>query len=114
MDSRTRLLYWMLSASKGGPTRIRILSVLSGKPMNLRKLALELALDYKTVQGHIEMLSENGIIYTPKQGYGQVLFISPDWEENDFLKEVLSKNRKGKDNGDGNEKGKGGKKGNKK
>jgi DNA-binding transcriptional ArsR family regulator len=114
MDSRTRLLYWMLSASKGGPTRIRILKTLSGKPMNLRKLALELALDYKTVQGHIEMLAENGIVYTPKQGYGQVLFISPDWEENEFLKEVLGKNGNEKENGDGNEKRKGGKKGKKK
>ncbi len=100
----------MLSASKGGPTRIRILKTLSDKPMNLRKLALALSLDYKTVQGHIEMLVENGIVYTPKQGYGQVLFISPDWEENEFLKEVLD----GKGNGDENEKRKSGKKGKKK
>lgn len=95
MDSKTRLLYWMLSASKGGPTRIRILRALSAKPMNLRQLALGLSLDYKTVQGHIEMLVENGIVYTPKQGYGQVLFISPEWEENEFLKENL----KGEGNG---------------
>ncbi len=99
MDSRTRLLYWMLSASKGGPTRIRILKTLSGKPMNLRKLALELSLDYKTVQGHIEMLIENGILYTPRQGYGQVLFISPEWEENEFLKENLKGEKDGKEKG---------------
>lgn len=100
MDSKTRLLYWLLNASKGGPTRLRVLKMLNEKPMNLRKLAIELSLDYKTVQSHTELLMENGIIYTPKQGYGQVLFISPEWEENDFLKENL----KGENNG---EKGKG-------
>ena len=99
MDSKTRLLYWMLNASRGGPTRIRILHVISEKPMNLRKLAMEVKLDYKTVQSHIDLLSENGVIYTPKKGYGQVFFISPEWEENEHLKKILC--------GENNEKGKG-------
>lgn len=102
MDSKTRLLYWLLNASRGGPTRIRVLKILEEKPMNLRKLAMELALDYKTVQSHVELLMENGIVYTPKQGYGQVLFISPDWEGNEFLKE----NIKGEADGNGKEKNK--------
>ena len=96
MDSRTRVLYWLLNASRGGPTRIRILNVLSSKPMNTRKLAMELGLDYKTIQGHIELLTENGIIYTPKTGYGQVFFLSPEWEENEFLKELLKGETNGK------------------
>jgi DNA-binding transcriptional ArsR family regulator len=99
MDSRTRVLYWLLNASRGGPTRIRILNVLSSKPMNTRKLAMELSLDYKTIQGHIELLTENGIIYTPKTGYGQVFFISPEWEENEFLKELLKGENNGKRKG---------------
>jgi len=99
MDSKTRLLYWMLEASKGGPTRIRILQVISAKPMNLRKLAMEVKLDYKTVQSHIDLLSENGVIYTPKKGYGQVFFISPDWEENELLAKVLSGENNGKEKG---------------
>jgi len=88
MDSKTRLLYWLLAATKGGPTRVKILDTLKWKPMNLRQLAMEVKLDYKTVQGHIEMLVENGILYTPKKGYGSVYFISPEWEESidEFLK----------------------------
>jgi hypothetical protein len=31
MDLKTRLLYWLLAATKGGPTRVRILSVLENK-----------------------------------------------------------------------------------
>lgn len=88
MDSKTRLLYWLLAATKGGPTRVKILNTLKKKPMNLRQLAMEVKLDYKTVQGHIEMLMENGMLYTPKRGYGSVYFISPEWEESidEFLK----------------------------
>ena len=96
MDSRTRVLYWLLNASRGGPTRIRILNVLSSKPMNTRKLAMKLNLDYKTVQGHVELLQENGVIYTPRKGYGQVFFISPEWEENEFLKNILKGEKNGK------------------
>lgn len=101
MDSRTRLLYWLLNASRGGPTRIRVLKAIEEKPMNLRKLAMELSLDYKTVQSHVELLMENGILYTPKQGYGQVLFISPDWEENELLKENIRGGNNGKKKGKG-------------
>lgn len=88
MDSKTRLLYWLLAATKGGPTRVKILNTLKKKPMNLRQLAMDIKLDYKTVQGHIEMLMENGMLYTPKRGYGSVYFISPEWEESidEFLK----------------------------
>ncbi|NYZ77246.1 winged helix-turn-helix transcriptional regulator [Candidatus Micrarchaeota archaeon] len=88
MDSKTRLLYWLLAATKGGPTRARILKTLKTKPMNLRQLSIEVKLDYKTVQGHIEMLMENGLLYTPKAGYGSVYFISPEWEGciDEFLK----------------------------
>lgn len=103
MDAKTRLLYWLLDATKGGPTRVRILRAISGKPMNLRKLALAVGMDYKTVQGHTKLLIENGIIYTPKMGYGSVYFISPEWEGNEYLKEVLGGS---KNEGEGKRKGK--------
>jgi len=98
MDSKTRLLYWLLAATRGGPTRVRILVTLKNKPMNLRKLSMELKLDYKTVQGHMEILVENGLLYTPKKGYGSVYFISPEWEKvvDKFLKGDYDGKRKKK------------------
>lgn len=88
MDSRTRLLFWLLTATKGGPTRVRILSAIKKKPMNLRRLSLHLNLDYKTVKAHIDLLLKNGII--DMQGrYGAIYFISPEWEQNDFLMKIL-------------------------
>lgn len=88
MDSRSRLLFWLLTATKGGPTRIRILSAIKKKPMNLRQLAIHLRLDYKTVKAHIELLLKNGII--DMQGkYGAIYFISPEWEKNELLIKIL-------------------------
>jgi DNA-binding transcriptional ArsR family regulator len=95
MDSKTRLLYWLLNASKGGPTRVKILKVLGSTPVNTRKLAQELGMDYKSVQAHVELLVENEVIYTPKKGYGSVYFISPELDDNEFIRKIL---------GDGNAK----------
>jgi len=89
MDSKTRLLYWLLNASRGVPTRLRILRALERKPVNLRQLSLSLSLDYKTVQGHVEMLVENGILETPQKRYGSVYFLSGEWADNAYLKSLL-------------------------
>ncbi len=89
MDSKTRILYWLFEATKGGPTRMRILRLINKKPINLRKISIELDLDYKTVQEHIKILLDNGIIDTPKKGYGSIYFISVEWENNDYMKNIL-------------------------
>jgi DNA-binding transcriptional ArsR family regulator len=98
MDSKTRLLYWLLNASRGGPTRIRVLRAIDKKPMNIRQLSLALGLDYKTVQGHVELLVENGILETPRKKYGSVYFISPEWDGNKYLSELLGGNSDGEKN----------------
>jgi DNA-binding transcriptional ArsR family regulator len=89
MDAKTRLLYWLLSATKGGPTRIKILMRLQKAPMNMRQLALDVSMDYKTVQGHVQLLLENNILDQQGKGYGRIYFISPEYERNEYLIEVL-------------------------
>jgi DNA-binding transcriptional ArsR family regulator len=89
MDARSRLLYWLLEASRGGPTRSRIIRILHKSPSNMHQLAVSLNLDYKTVQGHVETLVENGIIYRIKDGYGAIYFISPEFEENEYMKKAV-------------------------
>ena len=71
-----RLLYWLLEGTKGGPTRVLLLSILSMKPMNMRQLALAAKLDYKTVEHHVELLMKNSVLEHSGNGYGQVYFIS--------------------------------------
>jgi len=67
---------------------VRVLSAISEKPMNLRQLALLLGMDYKSVKAHIDVLLKNSIIDAHGK-YGAVYFISPEWEENEYLKEMM-------------------------
>lgn len=89
MDARTRLLYWLLSATRGGPTRRRILITLHRSPSNLRQLALSVDMDYKTVQGHVQLLLKNSILDTQGDRYGAVYFIADDWGSDPQLKQIL-------------------------
>jgi DNA-binding transcriptional ArsR family regulator len=76
MDPTKRLLFWLLEGTKGGPTRIQLLSLLAKKPMNMRQLALAANLDYKTVEHHVRLLEKNLIIEPMGPGYGKMYFIS--------------------------------------
>jgi len=76
MESMKRLIFWLLEGTKGGPTRIQLLSILAKKPMNLRQLSLAAKLNYKTVEHHIDLLSKNSIVDCMGNGYGQVYFVS--------------------------------------
>ena len=62
MEPTKRLLFWLLEGTKGGPTRIQLLSLLAKKPMNMRQLALAAKLDYKTVEHHVRLLEKNLVI----------------------------------------------------
>lgn len=90
MDSKTRLLYWLFIASRGGPTRLKIIKSLLKEPLNLNKLAKKLEMDYKTICNHIDILIENNLIYAFKKGYGGIYFITPEWEEKiiEFMRNV--------------------------
>ncbi len=88
MDARSRLLFWLLSATKGGPTRTKVLMAIREKPMNLRQLSLLLGMDYKSVKAHIDVLLKNNVIDAHGK-YGAVYFISPQWEGNEYLKGML-------------------------
>jgi DNA-binding transcriptional ArsR family regulator len=76
MEQTKRLLFWLLEGTKGGPTRIQLLSLLAKKPMNMRQLALAANLDYKTVEHHMRLLEKNLVVEPMGEGYGKMYFIS--------------------------------------
>jgi DNA-binding transcriptional ArsR family regulator len=76
MDAFKRLTFWLLEGTKGGPTRIRLLSLLKTKPMNMHQLSKTAKLDYKSVEHHINLLEKNGLVECTGDGYGKVYFIS--------------------------------------
>ncbi len=76
MEPMKRLLFWLLEGTRGGPTRINLLSLLSKKPMNLRQLSLAAGLDYKTVEHHAQLLLKNSVLECSGNNYGKIYFIS--------------------------------------
>ncbi|MFA6489833.1 MAG: winged helix-turn-helix domain-containing protein [Candidatus Micrarchaeia archaeon] len=76
MDAMKRLLFWLLEGTKGGPTRITLLSLLHRRPMNLRQLSLAAGIDYKTAEHHVDLLRKNSVLECSGEGYGKIYFIS--------------------------------------
>lgn len=59
--------------------------------MNANQLASELDLDYKTVRHHLGMLTENDVIESVGDGYGDVYFLTDRMTDNlDVLDEIAA------------------------
>lgn len=97
MDAKTKVVFWLLNATKGGPTRIRLLERLNLKPMNIRQLAIACSVDYKTAQTHVELLVKNGILDSMGEKYGSIYFISSEYEENELLEELVGGEKNAKE-----------------
>jgi DNA-binding transcriptional ArsR family regulator len=66
------VLWYVLTGTRGGPNRARILRTLDERPRNANRLATDLSLDYKTVRHHLDVLVENGIVTTSGDEYGAI------------------------------------------
>ena len=88
-----RLLWYLLGGTRGGPNRAEILRVLRERPLNANQLAESLGVDYKTVQHHLRVLEEHGLVGPSERGtYGALLFLTPKMEEAlPLLEEIWSK-----------------------
>lgn len=76
-----RILWQLLAGTRGGPQRIRILTLLRERPSNANQIAERLGLDYKTVTHHLRVLAENRIVSSTGKDYGAVYLFTPDMEE---------------------------------
>ena len=62
--------------------RAEIIKSLQKRPSNAHQLAEALRVDYKTIQHHLRILDENGLVVSSKKGaYGAVLLLTPKMEE---------------------------------
>lgn len=88
-----RLIWYLFAGTRGGPSRADIIKALQNRPSNANQLAQTLQVDYKTVQHHVRILEENGLIVPSEKGtYGAVLFLTPKMEEAlPILNEIWSK-----------------------
>ena len=88
-----RLLWYLFAGTRGGPSRAEIIRAIQNQPSNANQLAQILRVDYKTIQHHVRVLEENGLIVPSDKGtYGAVLFLTPKMEEAlPILDEIWSK-----------------------
>lgn len=66
------VLWYVLTGTRGGTNRARILRALDDRPRNANQLAEALDLDYKTVRHHLDVLVENGVLEDSGDDYGAV------------------------------------------
>ena len=75
-----KALWYLLTATRGGANRTRIIRALSERPMNANRLADELDVGYKTVRHHLEMLEEHSVVEPGGNDYGKLYFLTDEFE----------------------------------
>lgn len=76
-----RVLIYLLTGMRGGTNRIRIIRTLMTQPRNANQLAETLDLNYKTIRHHLEMLEDHEIVRTYGDRYGEMYFLTDEFEE---------------------------------
>jgi DNA-binding transcriptional ArsR family regulator len=79
-DAYRQVLWHLLAATRGGPTRLHLLALLRARPRNTNQLAVDTGLDYKTIEHHLRVLRENRIVAPDKDGYGALYRLTPAME----------------------------------
>jgi len=66
------VLWYVLTGTRGGKNRVRMLRALDERPRNANQLAEDLDLDYKTVRHHLDVLMENDVLKQSGDDYGAI------------------------------------------
>lgn len=66
------VLWYVLTGTRGGKNRVRILRAIHEQPLNANQLAEQLELDYTTIRHHIDVLEDNSVVKQGGEGYGAV------------------------------------------
>jgi len=85
------LLGWLITGTRGGPTRAKIIASLKETPQNANQLAIGLKMDYKTMRHHLDVLEKNRLIISMGDKYGATYFLSQALEDNYALFEEITK-----------------------
>lgn len=79
-----KALWYLLTATRGGENRVRIIRTLSERPRNANRLADELDVGYKTIRHHLDVLMDNDVVQRSGDDYGAVYLPSQrcraNWE----------------------------------
>jgi DNA-binding transcriptional ArsR family regulator len=82
----------VFTGTRGGYTRLRIISLLSDRPFNTNQLASEMNMDYKAIQHHLNVLEKNNLVTRLGEKYGALFHLSNYLEANILaLDDVVTK-----------------------
>ena len=73
---------WLLEASRGGPTRAKIVLLLREMPLNINQIESKLDMNYRSILHNIEVLIENGLVKKLKEGHGAPYMLTDVVEKN--------------------------------
>ncbi|ERH12239.1 MAG: putative transcriptional regulator [halophilic archaeon J07HB67] len=76
-----KALWYLLTATRGGENRLRIVRALSEQPKNANQLAEELDVGYKTVRHHLDTLEEHGLVEAGDQQYARLHFLTDRFKQ---------------------------------
>jgi len=87
------VLWYVLTGTRGGKNRVRLLRTLDERPRNANQLADDLDLDYKTVRHHLDVLVENDVVKSSGDSYGAVYLpsdrVKHHWETVETIAEQV-------------------------
>ncbi len=88
-----RILWHLISSTRGGVNRAKILTYLMENPSNANQISIQLNLDYHTIRHHLIVLVKNNLIMAENEdSHGATYFISPLLEKNQYaFKEIMAK-----------------------
>ncbi|MFC7077362.1 ArsR/SmtB family transcription factor [Haloarcula halophila] len=76
-----KALWYLLTATRGGANRARIIDTLSDRPMNANELADELDVGYKTIRHHMEQLEDHGVVESGDEDYAKLYFLTDRFDK---------------------------------
>ncbi|KTG11297.1 DNA-binding protein [Haloprofundus marisrubri] len=86
------VLWYVLTGTRGGANRARLLRALDERPRNANQLAESLELDYKTVRHHLDVLMDNGVVENSGDDYGAVYLPTQRARKHwDVVEEIIEK-----------------------
>ncbi|MCH7661899.1 MAG: winged helix-turn-helix transcriptional regulator [Euryarchaeota archaeon] len=84
------VLWYVLTGTRGGPNRVRLLRAVDERPRNANQLASDLELDYTTIRHHLDVLVENGMVQKSGGDYGAVYLTTDQVEHHwDTVEQII-------------------------
>ena len=86
-----KALWYLLTATRGGANRARIIDALTERPKNANELADELDVGYKTIRHHMEQLEEHDIVESGEESYAKLYFLTDRFDKyRDTFDEIVA------------------------